>query len=91
MRAIRFASHLAPSFHIDHGLLQAGASQPIANALGSKVSRERLGKEMELIACSRDATRGLGLIESLGLGKVLWPSSAKRWSPAARDLALERY
>ncbi|RAL04172.1 tRNA adenylyltransferase [Aspergillus ibericus CBS 121593] len=65
LRLIRFASRLG--YNIDQETQQAMRNDYIGEALKLKISRERVGKEMEKMLQGPDPRGALQLIDSLGL------------------------
>lgn len=59
LRAVRFAAQLEPSFRLDPALIEAASLVDIR----SKVSAERIGREIALIAQSRDPSTGFSLLQ----------------------------
>ncbi|KAI9859531.1 MAG: CCA tRNA nucleotidyltransferase, mitochondrial [Trichoglossum hirsutum] len=70
LRLIRFASRL--SFQIDHETEKSMANESIKEALRAKISRERVGAEIEKILKGKDPFRALVLIDRLGLYNTIF-------------------
>ena len=77
LRAVRFACRFDLSVH--RGLAVAAASAEVTTALGSKVSRERLGVEVQKMLTGPQPIRALYLLYSMGLWDVVFrmPSRAE--------------
>lgn len=65
LRAVRFAARFG--FSVCEDLLSAASTEEVRAALGSKVSRERVGKETELMLKGRDPLGAVELLYTLGL------------------------
>ena len=65
LRAVRFASRLR--FEICRELREAMCEEKVRVALKGKVSRERFGRELDLIMSSEDPVGGVRLIVNLKL------------------------
>jgi len=84
LRAIRFASRL--NFSFDHALFDACKHPQVHEALGAKVSRERVASELDGIMKSDRPTHAIGLLVELGLYKIVFrmPSDDQCYSGAKR-------
>jgi len=71
LRAIRFAAQL--SFHMDLALKVAALDPRVRLALRQKVSRDRIGNEMDAVFQTRDPTRGVELLLETNLVDVVFP------------------
>ncbi len=71
LRAVRFASRLA--FSISDDLVAAASDVRVHKALESKVSRERIGSEVDLMVRSAQPARAMALIDELGLAATVFP------------------
>lgn len=65
LRSVRFAARFG--FAVSQDLLSAASTDEVRVALGSKVSRERVGKEVELMLKGRDPLFAVELLHTLGL------------------------
>jgi hypothetical protein len=72
LRAVRFASRLA--FSISDDLVTAASDPRVHKALENKVSRERIGSEVDLMIRSAQPARAMSLIGELGLAATVFPS-----------------
>ena len=70
LRAIRFAAQL--SFTLDRDLVEAAQDHRVQIALQQKVSRERLGKEIDGMFQTRDPTRGVKYLLDTNLLTVVF-------------------
>ncbi|ELR12807.1 tRNA nucleotidyltransferase [Acanthamoeba castellanii str. Neff] len=70
LRAIRFASRLEFALHAD--IIAAAAQPRVRVALGSKISRERIGKEVEGMLSGPHPELAFYYIHHLGLYDVVW-------------------
>lgn len=70
LRLIRFAAQL--NFTINPETLQAMTNSELKTALVHKISRERVGVELEKILMSKNVSYGLRLINYVGLTSVLF-------------------
>lgn len=72
LRAIRFAVRY--DFQLHHDLMNAAKSEPIRKALQQKVSRERVGKELEGMLTGKRANpyKALDLIAELDLSRSVF-------------------
>ncbi|CAI5474566.1 unnamed protein product [Closterium sp. Yama58-4] len=71
LRAVRFAARFG--FSLDEELRAAAASEEVRTALGNKVSKERIGKEVELMLKSRDPYAAISLVVDLNLFPIVFP------------------
>lgn len=81
LRAIRFAARLR--FNISTDVWTAACDPRVNAALGRKVSRERIGNEVNLMLKSRDPARALELLIHLGLINTVFPKP--RSSGSSKD------
>lgn len=70
LRLIRFACRF--DFTVDHDALEAMAGHDVADALAHKISRERIGVEMEKILTCDNVSYGIRLISHVGLTGVIF-------------------
>lgn len=70
LRAIRFASRL--NFSFDPDLFAACRNPRVHQALGAKVSRERISTEIDLVMASARPCHSIGLLVELGLFPVVF-------------------
>jgi tRNA nucleotidyltransferase/poly(A) polymerase len=73
LRAVRFASRLG--FGMSDDLRGAVADFRVREALERKVSRERIGDEVDLMLRGRDPVGALGLLVGLGLAGKVFPQA----------------
>ena len=73
LRAVRFASRLG--FGMSDDLRGAVADSRVREALERKVSRERIGDEVDLMLRGRDPVGALGLLVGLGLAGTVFPQA----------------
>jgi len=86
LRAVRFAARLR--FALDPGLREAASSPAVRAALASKVSRERVGAEVDLMMRSDDPVGAMRLISAtLHLAPIVFPLPAPL-SPYLAGLAV---
>ncbi|KAF2458994.1 hypothetical protein BDY21DRAFT_339476 [Lineolata rhizophorae] len=94
LRLIRFASRL--DYDIDAEAQNAMRNEDIKRALKLKISRERIGKELEKTLHGPDPRKGLSLIDELGLYGDIFIDPTKQpmytpevtlWRPAYQTLA----
>ncbi|KAA8497366.1 CCA tRNA nucleotidyltransferase, mitochondrial [Porphyridium purpureum] len=89
LRAIRFTSRL--NFSVDPDLYAAMSDPRVHQALLSKVSRERVGKEVDLImSAAQKPIQALGLMCELSLFNVAFqtpPDKSRLLGPEPEDLA----
>mmetsp|Transcript_1309 Transcript_1309/g.1836 ORF Transcript_1309/g.1836 Transcript_1309/m.1836 type:complete len:630 (-) Transcript_1309:312-2201(-) len=71
LRSIRFASRLG--FTMSQSILDAASSREVHQALLLKVSRERIGSEIEGMMASKAPLHAFHLIVALGLGPMVFP------------------
>uniref|UniRef100_A0A7S1BFY0 Poly A polymerase head domain-containing protein n=2 Tax=Corethron hystrix TaxID=216773 RepID=A0A7S1BFY0_9STRA len=71
LRSIRFAARLR--FSMDEVLWRAASDSSVRAALALKVSRERVGAEVDLMLRSPDPVGAMGLIINLGLTSTVFP------------------
>lgn len=70
LRAVRFASRL--NFKFDPELFQACRDPRVHEALGAKVSRERISTEIDRVMASENPSHAVGLLVELGLFEVVF-------------------
>lgn len=85
LRLIRFATRL--DYTIDPAAQQAMANQDIKDALRIKISRERVGIELEKMLRGRDPCGALKWIDQLGLYTTVFtdPVSEPKYRPELQD------
>ena len=71
LRSVRFAARLR--FGMDEALTEAAADERVKQALEQKVSRERVGSEVDLMLKSRDPVGAMRLLINLGLIETVFP------------------
>jgi tRNA nucleotidyltransferase/poly(A) polymerase len=71
LRAIRFAARLR--FTIDQELKEAALDERVRTALAQKVSRERIGGEVDLMLRSPDPVGAMRLLVNLNLASTVFP------------------
>eukprot|EP00804_Cyclotella_cryptica_P020631 CCRYP_003459-RA/>CCRYP_003459-RA protein AED:0.01 eAED:0.01 QI:558/1/1/1/1/1/2/463/796 len=71
LRSVRFAARLR--FGMDESLKEAAADSRVKLALEQKVSRERVGSEVDLMLKSRDPVGAMRLLINLGLIETAFP------------------
>jgi tRNA nucleotidyltransferase/poly(A) polymerase len=71
LRSVRFAARLR--FGMDEDLKEAAADERVKLALEQKVSRERVGSEVDLMLKSRDPVGAMRLLIHLGLIETVFP------------------
>jgi len=71
LRAIRFAARLR--FSMDESLRAAAADTRVREALAQKVSKERIGSEVDLMLRSPDPVGAMRLLTNLGLAGTVFP------------------
>jgi len=81
LRAIRFAAQLSSSFHMDLRLKRAAMDKRVRKSLQEKVSKERVGKELDTIFATRDPRRGMQLLLETKLVDILFPLPAAASDP----------
>ncbi|GAA5961629.1 hypothetical protein JCM3765_002656 [Sporobolomyces pararoseus] len=74
IRAVRFAARFGREFELDQEMVNAIHQQEIRKALldPKKISRERVGAELEKILLGKDPQYGFELIESLNLHPLVF-------------------
>ncbi|KNZ59071.1 hypothetical protein VP01_1805g7 [Puccinia sorghi] len=70
LRCIRFATRFG--FQLDPDIICAAKSEPIRVALKEKISRERVGTEVDKMLKGRDPLSSLKMIEELGLYQLVF-------------------
>eukprot|EP00571_Detonula_confervacea_P007825 CAMPEP_0172326938 /NCGR_PEP_ID=MMETSP1058-20130122/58057_1 /TAXON_ID=83371 /ORGANISM="Detonula confervacea, Strain CCMP 353" /LENGTH=844 /DNA_ID=CAMNT_0013043845 /DNA_START=142 /DNA_END=2676 /DNA_ORIENTATION=+ len=75
LRSVRFAARLC--FGMEDSLKKAAADPRVKTALEQKVSRERVGSEVDLMLKSRDPVRAMRLLVHLGLIETVFPPPEK--------------
>ena len=75
LRSVRFASRL--DFAMSSDLVEAASDPRVHKALAQKVSRERIGSEVDLMIRSTKPFRAMTLIGELGLAQTVFPSPLK--------------
>jgi len=71
LRSIRFAARLR--FTMDDSLVEAAKDKRVRDALGQKVSRERIGGEVDLMLRSLDPVGAMRLLVNLNLVGTVFP------------------
>lgn len=71
LRSIRFAARLR--FTMDESLVEAAMDNRVRKALAEKVSRERIGCEVDLMLRSPDPVGAMRLLINLKLAKTVFP------------------
>ena len=71
LRSVRFAARLR--FTMDEELVKAAQTTSVANALSQKVSRERVGGELDLMLRSPDPVGAIRLLINLNLIQCVFP------------------
>ena len=71
LRSIRFAARLR--FTMDEALVEAAMDDRVRKALAEKVSRERIGCEVDLMLRSPDPVGAMRLLINLKLAKTVFP------------------
>ena len=71
LRSVRFAARLR--FTMDEELVQAATDARVRNALAQKVSRERVGGEVDLMLRSPDPVGAMRLLVNLQLADTVFP------------------
>jgi len=71
LRSIRFAARLR--FNMDESLRKAAKDESVREALAVKVSRERVGGEVDLMLCSADPVGAMRLLVNLDLAGTVFP------------------
>jgi tRNA nucleotidyltransferase/poly(A) polymerase len=80
LRSVRFAARLG--FELDPALWRAAQTVPVRTALAQKVSRERVGSEVELMLQSPAPVQAMQLLSELQLLDTVFPL-AQNWPEAA--------
>lgn len=78
LRSVRFAARLC--FTMSDSLRKAAADSRVRTALKQKVSRERVGSEIDLMLKSRDPVRAMRLLVNLGLIETVFPPPGKKFA-----------
>ena len=71
LRSVRFAARLR--FNMDESLRDAALHKNVRVALGQKVSRERVGSEVDLMFRSQDPVGAMRLLINLNLHETVFP------------------
>ena len=71
LRSVRFAARLR--FTMDDALVEAAMDDRVRKALAEKVSRERIGCEVDLMLRSPDPVGAMRLLINLNLAKTVFP------------------
>lgn len=71
LRSVRFAARLR--FTMDDALVEAAMHDRVRKALAEKVSRERIGCEVDLMLRSPDPVGAMRLLVNLNLAKTVFP------------------
>ncbi|XP_048529086.1 tRNA nucleotidyltransferase cca2-like [Triticum urartu] len=80
LRAIRFAARF--SFTLAEDLKEAASDEKVKSELGSKISRERIGHEVDLMMSDKHPVNALCHIHDLGLFYVVFAFPEKLEPPA---------
>ncbi|KAF7064426.1 hypothetical protein CFC21_070739 [Triticum aestivum] len=80
LRAIRFAARF--SFTLAEDLKEAASDEKVKSELGSKISRERIGHEVDLMMSDKHPVNALRYIRDLGLFYVVFAFPEKLEPPA---------
>lgn len=85
LRAIRFATRYG--FKLSPELIEAAKDPEIQSALGSKVSRERVGSELKGMLKTKNPAEALRIIKDLGLRDVVFrtPEGLSPWDMDQRN------
>lgn len=83
LRSIRFAARLR--FGMDESLVQAAQDIRVRNALAQKVSRERVGGEVDLMLRSPDPVGAMRLLQNLHLIDTVFPVEKALGEDASSD------
>lgn len=86
LRSIRFAARLR--FTMDDELVEAAKDDRVRTALQQKVSRERIGSEVELMLRSPDPVGAMRLLLDLKLTNTVFPQIPTQSDLGTRGLAL---
>ncbi|PLW50261.1 hypothetical protein PCASD_01766 [Puccinia coronata f. sp. avenae] len=70
LRCIRFATRFG--FQLDPDIVRAAQADPIKDAFDKKISRERVGTEVDKMLKGRDPFASLKMIEELGLYRLVF-------------------
>ncbi|RLN30446.1 putative CCA tRNA nucleotidyltransferase 2 [Panicum miliaceum] len=70
LRAIRFAARF--NFTLAEGLKEAASDERVKSELGSKISRERIGHEIDLMMSDKHPVKAMSDIRDLGLFYVVF-------------------
>lgn len=71
LRSVRFAARLR--FNMDEKLMEAAVNERVRSALAQKVSRERVGGEVDLMLRSPDPVGAMRLLINLKLADTVFP------------------
>ena len=71
LRSVRFACRLG--FDVDPALEAAAKDPKVKDALGAKVSKERVGDEVDKMLARGSARRAMETLKEYGLGDVVFP------------------
>lgn len=74
LRSVRFAARLR--FTMDDSLVEAAMDSRVRQALAEKVSRERIGGEVDLMLRSPDPVGAMRLLINLNLAQTVFPMDA---------------
>lgn len=83
LRAVRFAARLR--FTMDDSLIDAAMDDRVRQALAGKVSRERIGCEVDLMLRSPDPVGAMRLLINLNLAQTVFPIESLLLDERARD------
>jgi len=86
LRCIRFATRFG--FQLDPDIVCAAKSEPIRVALKEKISRERVGTEVDKMLKGRDPLSSLKMIEELGLYKLVFSPPVNLPADTSLDLSV---
>ncbi|KAK3136232.1 hypothetical protein QOZ80_5BG0430040 [Eleusine coracana subsp. coracana] len=81
LRAIRFAARF--NFTLDEDLKEAASDEKVKLELGSKISRERIGHEIDLMMSDKQPVKAMCHIRDLGLFYVVFTFPGKSEPPVA--------
>ncbi|KAK3139436.1 hypothetical protein QOZ80_5AG0383180 [Eleusine coracana subsp. coracana] len=81
LRAIRFAARF--NFTLDEDLKEAASDEMVKLELGSKISRERIGHEIDLMMSDKQPVKAMCHIRDLGLFYVVFTFPGKSEPPVA--------
>ncbi|XP_066358932.1 tRNA nucleotidyltransferase cca2-like isoform X2 [Miscanthus floridulus] len=79
LRAIRFAARF--NFTLDKDLKEAASDEKVKSELGSKISRERIGHEIDLMMSDKHPVRAMCDIRDMGLFYVVFSFPEKSNPP----------